>query len=168
MQKKTIIIIIAIAVAVALAITGAIIWIVSSLKGGSSNNKGDMTISIDSKTASVGDTVKIPVRVKANKGFMAILLECEYDKNVLEYVSYDKGDFLTDYEVTNDNGVIKFMSLEDGDVDDNGVLVNLEFKAIGKSGDSSDLKLNIAEGNICNFDEQIVPVKTENGKVTVK
>ncbi len=173
MNKKTIIIIIAAVVAVALAITGAVIWIGSTLKDDGKTpsedlSKGDMTISVGTETAAKGSTVKVPVKITGNKGFMAVMLECAYDTNVLEYVTYDKGDFLTDYEVNNSNGVVKFMSLEDGDVDDNGVMVYLEFKVKGNSGDSSEIKLTINEGNICNYDEEILEVKTVNGKVTVK
>ena len=178
MNKKTLIIIISIAVAVALAITGVVVWVTKSLIGSDGNkgtnsgnnggSKGEMTISVDNVTASSGKTVKVPVRMSGNKGFMAVMLQCEYDKEVLEYVTYDKGDFLTDYEVNASNGVVKFLSLEDGDVDDDGVMVYLEFKVKGKSGASSDIKLVMDEGSICNYDEEILEVKTVNGKVTVK
>lgn len=160
MKKKIVIIIVAVVLALALLITGAILLLKSLFNS-------DMVITVGDTTASVGDTVKIPVKISGNKGFMAMLIDFEYDTEVLKYKSYQKGDFLTDYELSDNNGNLKFMNLESNDVDDNGVLLYLEFEVISDKASSTEIKLNIGENSICNYNEEIIEAKSENGTVKI-
>ena len=177
-KKKKIIIISAISVAVLAVIITAIILLSSffDFSGKKPNDSsivngeyavqdGDAVFTVGSAEGSKGDIVKIPVKISNNPGFMASLMSFKYDNNVLEYIGYEKGDFLEDYEFSNKEGVLKFLGLEENDVSDNGLLFNLKFEIIADSG-KSDIKLEIDD--VINYNEQIIKTANENGKITVK
>ena len=163
-MKKNVIIIAAVVLAVAIIAVGAI-FVIPAITGGKNSTP---VIKVGSETVSSGKTVKVPVTISENPGFMAILLEFEYDTKLLKYVNYSEGSFLDDYNISEKDGVIKFLSLGDKDIKKNGEIVYLEFEAIGAAGSEAEIKLNLAEGSICNFDEEVIKGKAENGKITIK
>lgn len=60
---------------------------------------------------------------------MGFLIDFEYDANALEYLSTDKGELLTDCTAAEaGSGKIKLVSVEDKDVEKDGVLAYLNFK----------------------------------------
>lgn len=163
-MKKKIIIIIAAIVAVAL-IAVAAIFVLPAITGGKGTTP---VITVGSETASTGKTVKVPVEISQNPGFMAILLDFEYDTSALKYVNYSEGKVVEDYNISEKDGVIKFLSLADKDVKKNGTILYLEFEVIGDKGSETEIKLNLAEDSICNFNEEIIKGETVNGKITIK
>ena len=171
MSKKNLIIIIS-SVAAGLILLGALgIWLAHIFKSGNgSAGKGDTpVISVGSVTASPGKTVKIPVNFKNNPGAMGFFIEFEYDANVLEYLSTDKGELLTDCTAAEaGSGKLKLVSVEDGDVKKDGTLAYLNFKIKDGASGSSEIKAICGENSVCNYDEKAISVKTENGTVTVK
>ena len=167
-MKKKVVIIAAVVVAIALLITGAVLFLPSLLNfDGKDNSSGDTVITVGEVSGKSGDTVKVPVKISGNPGFMACLLEFDYDTESLKYVDYKKGDFLKDYEIAEDNGKIRFISVEDGDTKENGVILYLNFEILDDAK-TSEIKLTLPENSICNFDEEVITAKSENGKVTVK
>lgn len=172
MSKKNLIIIIS-SVAAGLVLLGALgVWLVHTFKSGNGSaagNGGTPVISVGSVTASPGKTVKIPVNFKNNPGAMGFFIEFEYDANVLEYLSTDKGELLTDCEVAKaEDGKLKLVSVEDSDVKKDGTLAYLNFKIKDGASGSSEIKAICGENSVCNYDEKAISVKTENGTVTVK
>ncbi len=124
---------------------------------------------IGTPTASKGETVKVPVKVTKNPGFMAILLSFEYDPDVLKYKGYSKGNVINDYQVENTGSAIKFMSLSNGDVKKDGTLLNLEFEVISDKPQTSPIKFNTpSNGGIMNMSEKYVDAKNIDGAVIVK
>lgn len=172
-KKKLILIIVASVLALAVVITGAVLLAKSFFKGSSdsgsegSATKSSITVSVGTAEGEVGSTVKIPVSCSDNPGFMAIVGDIVYDNAKLKYVGYEKGDFLTDYSFNDKGGVLTFLSVEDGDVKDNGVLFNLKFEIIAEDSGKTDVKVVIEEDEICNMNEELIPVVCKNGSVTI-
>lgn len=182
-MKKKIIIISAIAVVVIGAIIGSTVLLVSLFSAeknatssvqevsGSEDTyaeqKGDAKFTVGTASGAKGDIVKIPVSIDNNPGFIASLMNFQYDNTVVKYIGYEKGDFLTDYEFADNNGVLKFLNLEEGDKDvkNNGLLFNIKFEILKDSAET-DIKLNIED--VINYDEQNIKTAVTNGKITAK
>lgn len=166
MNKKKLIIIIS-AVVAGLVLIGALTaYLVSIFKSG--GNGGEPVISVGSVSAEAGKNIRVPVSFKANPGAMGFLLEFEYDTEVLEFISAENGELLTDCEATADeSGTIKLISVENEDVKRDGVLTYLNFKIKAEAEGKTEIKLICGENSVCNYNEEIVSVKAENGTVTV-
>ena len=171
-NKKTIIIITASVLAAVALIAGLTVWLVNVFKSDdksvSSGKSGDAVITVESVSEKVGKNIKIPVKFTGNPGAMGFFLQFEYDTEALEYLNFEKGELLTDCEVSEQDGTLKLVSVEDNDITKDGVMVYLNFKIKDNATGMSEIKLICDENSVCNYDEQSVPVKTENGKVTVK
>lgn len=171
-NKKTIIIITASVLAAVALIAGLTVWLVNVFKSDdksvSSGKSGDAVITVESVSEKAGKNIKIPVKFTGNPGAMGFFIQFEYDTEALEYLSFEKGELLTDCEVSEQDGTLKLVSVEDNDITKDGVMVYLNFKIKDNATGRSEIKLICDENSVCNYDEQSVPVKTENGKVTVK
>ena len=171
-NKKTIIIITASVLAAVALIAGLTVWLVNVFKSDdksvSSGKSGDAVITVESVSEKAGKNIKIPVKFTGNPGAMGFFLQFEYDTEALEYLSFEKGELLTDCEVSEQDGTLKLVSVEDNDITKDGVMVYLNFKIKDNATGRSEIKLICDENSVCNYDEQSVQVKTENGKVTVK
>ncbi|MGN0492462.1 MAG: cohesin domain-containing protein [Acutalibacteraceae bacterium] len=169
MSKKKIIAIVAAAVAAIALIAGLGVYLTSVFSSDGGAAKSDKpTITVGSVSGEVGKTVEVPVKFTGNPGAMGFFLQLEYDSESLEYISFEKGDLLTDCEVSGGGGNIKLISVEEGDVKKDGTLVKLTFKVReGASGDC-ELKLICDENSVCNYDEESIAVTAQSGKITVK
>lgn len=89
----------------------------------------DGTITIDTQTAAVGDSVIVPIRIKNNPGIMAITVSVTYDRNALSYEKYIRG-YLSDYTVADhqDKSYIRLVNCEQNNRSDNGIMVSFQFK----------------------------------------
>lgn len=145
----------------------------SQQSGGSSpdtvppSNSGITTMTVGNVSAAKGSIVKVPVDVSSNQGFMGCFFKFNYNTQDLRYTGFKKTSLLTDYQVQETNGVIKFMTLENANVTKNGTLIYLEFEVIGNSGKTCPVLLTIDKTGIANKQEQYVPVKTAHGSVTI-
>ncbi len=166
MKKKVVIIIAAVVVSLAVLIAAAVMFLPSLFNEKVDSSSGTV-ISVGEVSGREGDTVKVPVKISGNPGFMACMFELEYDTKNLKYVDYKKGDFLKDYETADSDGKVRFISVEDGDTKENGVMVYLNFEILD-GAKTSEIKLNIPENSICNYNEEVITAKAENGKVKVK
>lgn len=172
MSKKNLIIIIS-SVAAGLVLLGALgVWLVHTFKSGNGSaagNGGTPIISVGSVSAETGKNIKVPVSFKGNPGAMGFFIEFEYNADALEYLSFEKGELLTDCEVAKaEDGKLKLVSVEDGDIKKDGNLAYLSFKVKDGASGSSEIKAICGENSVCNYDEKAISVKTENGTVTVK
>ena len=140
----------------------------SGCKGNKSKKPDDIEFSVASVEATTGSIVKVPVKVTKNPGFMACELNFEYDEKVLQYVSFEKGSLFSDILDSQSGGNIKLSIIGDGDVKDEGEIVFLKFKVIGEEKKDTEVKLNLKEDSICNYDEILLSGKAENGVVTIK
>lgn len=169
MSKKKLIIIISIVVAVALAIAGTTILLINlfsdgSAKANSGKSNGPALITVGSVEGSKGDIVKVPVEISNNPGIGAEMFTFTYDSTAVKYIGYEKGDVLSDYEFSDNNGTLKFLGLEDGDVDKNGTMFTLKFEILDKKGSDIEITVN----DIINYDEQSIENTAKGGKIKVK
>lgn len=89
----------------------------------------DGTITIDTQTAAVGDSVIVPIRIENNPGIMAITVSVTYDRDALSYEKYIRG-YLSDYTVADhqDKSLIRLVNCEQRNRNDNGIMVSFQFK----------------------------------------
>lgn len=167
MNKKKLIIIISSAVG-GLVLIGALVIGLLSLFKSEGKSSGEPIISVGSVSAAAGKNIRVPVSFKANPGAMGFLLEFEYDTEALEFISAENGELLTDCETAENSGSIRLVSVENEDVTRDGVLAYLNFKIKEGASGKNEIKLICDENSVCNYDEETVAVKTENGTVTVE
>lgn len=161
-KNKKAIIISASAIVVAIAIVLVIIGLNGGLKFYSSP-----TIVVEDVKAKVGSTIKVPVKVYKNPGVMAYMINFEYDTTVLQYVDYEKGDFLTDYNFSTNNGTLTFVNLENSDVAKNGTMFYIKFKVLKTDKEATEITINLPEGSAGNSKEELVNFAGENGTVKI-
>ena len=168
MSKKKIIVIVAAAVAAIALFAGLGVYLSSVFSSDGDSKSGKAAITVGSVSGEVGKTVRVPVKISDNPGAMGFFLQFEYDDEALEYISFEKGDLLTDCEVSGGNGSLKLISVEENDVKKDGTLVYLTFKVrVGASG-NSEIKLICGENSVCNYNEESIAINAVNGKISVK
>ncbi len=173
MKKKNVAILVA-AIAVGLAvILAAAAVLVHISKGKNKNNdvvkpaSGTAVIAIENVEAEAGKTVRVPITITDNPGFMGMLLQLQYDSDVLEYINIEQNGLFTDCDASDANGVVTLVDLENGDITGSGTLVYVNFKVKKGASGTSDLTLNIDENGVCNYEEKVIPCKAQNGVVTI-
>ena len=132
------------------------------------SKKADVTVSVGSAEAKVGDTVKLPVTIKGNPGIMALLIDFKFDSESLQFVGFEKGKIFSDYETSDAKGVVRLMCVENEDVKGDGELVTLEFKVIGDKSAKTEVSVALEDNSLCNYDEELIPAKGEKGTVKIK
>ena len=123
---------------------------------------------IPDATVSKGAKFKLPVKVVNNPGFMGLQMSFDYDTSVLKYTGYKKGELLSPAEIDENNGTIKILAIENGDVKKDGSILYLEFEVISDTTKQTELKVNIAENGAANQSEEYVKYSSQNGKITIK
>ena len=130
--------------------------------------KANVTISVGSAEAKVGDTVKLPVTIKGNPGIMAMLIDFKFDSECLQFVGFEKGKIFSDYETSDAEGVVRLMCVENEDVKGNGKIITLEFKVTSDKSKETEVSVALEDNSLCNYDEELIPAKGKNGKVKIK
>lgn len=162
MNKKTVIGIICIAVAVVIVAVGAVLLL---SKGGVISSAP--TITVENAKGNKGDVVSVPVKISGNPGFMAMMVDFEYDKDALKYIGYDEGNVISNYQFAEDEGKVKMLNLEDADTKKNGTLLSLKFEILTDNSQDSEVKVVAGDDSVCNSQEELIKVKTKNGKITL-
>lgn len=138
----------------------------STSKPTTSSEKAE--IKVGTVSGKKGKTVRVPVTIESNPGIMAMLIDFEYDKEVLAYKGYSKGNVLSDYEFSDKNGKLSFLCVESKDVKETGDLFYIEFEIKSDKVKETPVKIKISDQSISNWDEQFVLAKTTDGKVKIK
>ncbi len=128
----------------------------------------DCTISAGAASGSKGKTVRVPVSIAANPGIMAMIFDIEYDSSLLKYSGYSKGNVLSDYEFSENKGKLTFLNVEQNNITKNGNLFFLEFEILSDKAQDCEIKISVRDDGFCNYDEQLIGVKSKNGKITIK
>ena len=168
MSKKKIIVIVAAAVAAIALFAGLGVYLRSVFSSDGDSKSGKTAITVGSVSGEVGKTVRVPVKISDNPGAMGFFLQFEYDDEALEYISFEKGELLTDCEVSGGNGSLKLISVEENDVKKDGTLVYLTFKVLGGASGNSEIKLICDENSVCNYNEESIAINAVNGNISVK
>lgn len=167
-KKKLIIIIVAAVLAVALLAVGTV-YTVKYIK----ENVGDSILSLESKTALAGDTIKLSFTISKNHGLWGGQIVINYDADNLTFVSCANGVVFDECEANATDGgklmvLVTQSDLENTDADGVVATLNFEIKDSAAKGDY-DIEFS-TDTNLCDIDEPedlIVPL-FENGKITVK
>lgn len=118
-----------------------------------------------------GDEVTVPVTISNNPGISTFFFVVEYDAENLMFVSADKGEILTSGTFTpvNDSKKGK-ISLPwfttDGDITENGVIMNLTFKICETANGDYDLTVRYLSQDISNETYMQVDCNVTNGKIS--
>lgn len=131
-------------------------------------DKGNVTIgNFEGKT---GDVIDVPIKLSENPGILAGMFIFEYDSKALEYVDYEQGDILDEYEVNATAGkvacVISSSALEDSKK--NGTIITLQFKVKDGAAKGDYIIKYSDESQISNLNEEWIKPQISDGKITVK
>lgn len=130
--------------------------------------KSDITISIGSAEAKVGDTVKLPVSIKGNPGIMAMQIDFKFDSECLQFVGFEKGKIFSDYETSDSKGIVRLITVENENVKGDGDILTLEFKVTGDKSKSTDVSIDLEKSQFCNYDEELFSAECKSGTVKIK
>lgn len=126
----------------------------------------DGHITVDTVSASGGDSVIIPIRIEDNPGIMAITVSLTYDKDALEYEKFYRG-YLKDYTVVDhpDKGIVRFVNCESGNRDDNDIMISLQFKVKeDAAGGLHKVSVSYKSGDFCDWSlKKLMPEITSGG-----
>ena len=130
-------------------------------------DKGNVTIgNFEGKT---GDVIDVPIKLSENPGILAGMFIFEYDSKALEYVDYEQGDILDEYEVNATAGkvacVISSSALEDSKK--NGTIITLQFKVKDGAAKGDYIIKYSDESQISNLNEEWIKPQISDGKITV-
>lgn len=123
------------------------------------------SISIESISSSVNETVNISVSVSGNETLSAIEGTISYDSDKLEFIRLESNstltetfDFIEGFEPTRGN--INFAGISSSGIQSEGALFNLQFRV-------KDTSTGIATIQISRIDGDLVDFQIQNGGITV-
>ena len=118
----------------------------------------------------VGDEVTVPVTISNNPGISTFFFVIEYDAKSLTFVSADEGEILTSGTFTpvNDsvNGELSLPWFTvDGDITEDGVLMNLTFKISESAKGDFELTVRYLPQDIADATYTQIDCNVTNGKI---
>ena len=126
---------------------------------------------LDSKKASSGQEVSVPVRVEKNPGVIGVEITVKYDANVLEWVSVEPGEYgtLGEYDLAVGQPLAWFANDERADVTQDGVFVTLVFRVKDSVKEGQTVvTLLYDEDNVFNARMENVAFGVVPGTITVE
>ena len=119
----------------------------------------------------VGDEVTVPVTISNNPGISTFFFVVEYDMKGLTFVSADEGEILTSGTFTpvNDsvNGELSLAWFTvDGDIAEDGVLMNLTFKISESAKGDFELMVRYLPQDIADATYTQIDCNVTNGKIS--
>ena len=129
-------------------------------------------IEADTVEAHVGDTVRVPVRIRNNPGIAALSLNISYDTAKLKLLGAEDGgilgksSFLAGNDLTAVPYTLNWDSLGTVNNTGNGIVAALEFEVLAEGSASVILELNQSSTFDMNFEE--VGFVTVNGTVSAE
>lgn len=166
MKKNQVIILVS--VLAGLLVIAGTAFLLLHKKGGADNPGGTPTISVGTVSAKPGDTVKVPIKYTGNPGTAGVLFEIEYDAGALKYLAADRGDIIPDCEVSGGDGKLSLIAVANGDTDKDGTLAYLNFKVNEGASGETEIRINMDENAVCNYEEEVIKVTAQNGKIVIE
>lgn len=134
----------------------------------------DLTVSVESKNASAGETVKVAVSLKNNPGIVGMTLKLTYNESAMTLTAVDKGSALGEMTFTTPKDLssgcklpwdAEFVTPEDAS---NGEILILTFR-ISATAAAGDYPVSVTTvGDIVDNDLMPVTAVLRNGKITIK
>lgn len=134
----------------------------------------DLTISVENKNGSAGETVKVAVFLKNNPGIVGMTLRLTYDESAMMLTAVDKGSALGEMTFTKPKDLSSGCKLPwdaefvtPGDESDGEILI-LVFK-ISETAAAGSYSVSLSTvGDIIDNDLMPVTAVLRNGKITIK
>lgn len=122
-------------------------------------------LSVESKTATAGSTVTVPVRLQNNPGVTGFMLQIDYDSSKLELLRATSGTSFSGMEINASNPVrVLWTSSSQKNVTGTGTVLELTFRV--KNGVSGQAQIKVTPGDAENASGN-VSMNTVSGTVTV-
>jgi len=113
-------------------------------------------------SAQPGDEISVDIVIRDNPGVMVMVLGIDYDSACLEYIGYEDGIF-TGWEV-----FTNAVWIGDSNLDSDGTILTLKFKVIDNASPcSTKIAVTYEEGDIANYDEEIIMPEIVPGGVEI-
>lgn len=149
-------------------IIGLIVLIfVFSLSFNMKAKAAEPTIAVSNvKKAEAGDKVNVDFTFQDNPGIAAFSITVEYDDSALELEEIKHSGISSGTWMISDNNISWFSF---GDSKYNGKFATAVFNVKdGASAGKSKVTISYQKGNICNFDEEIVNFKIQDGSINIE
>ena len=125
-------------------------------------------VSVSDTQANTGDQIDIPINITNALKVGSMDIDFVYDPDVLSVVSVNKGTLTSNSMLqtnTATEGVIKIGIIDSSGINGNGSIAVINFKVIGKDGDTS--KLDLSNVEVSDVNATWIPVTTEDATFTV-
>ncbi|PXF62186.1 MAG: hypothetical protein C4B59_00830 [Candidatus Methanogaster sp.] len=140
------------------------------------NNTGSITVMVDTTITSVsiadvtaepGDTVTVPIMVNDMTDYGAGTINIAYDPSVVHVtnVTSSPDSEVLAFNPDNVAGLTRISALNTDGASGNFVFANVEFTAVGSSGDSTQLNLDVV--TLYDTSYNAIPTIVNNGSLTI-
>ena len=124
---------------------------------------GAPKLTVSTENARVGNEVTLNVSTANNPGIMAMILGIDYDNSALEFIGPEDAGF----KGWKYAGNLVWLGSDDDSYD--GTIVKLRFKVLDSAENGlSEVKVTFGDGDICNYDEEIIDFAVQGGGVNIK
>lgn len=133
---------------------------------------GSPEISVTSANVSIGDNVKVDVKINNNPGIASYKLKLNFDRTKFTPVSIYGREITSNIQQPGvDLSSLSYVSavwVNESDSNTDGVLFSVEFKAISAAEATAPLTLSYTEGEICNQNLEDVNPVLLGGVITIQ
>lgn len=134
-----------------------------------------ITVSVSSVNVNAGDVFPVQLMISENSQMSGAVIDINYDKAQLEFVSADSGAILNkDAQVSINNidgekGCVRFAYMDaSSNVTAGGALANIQFRALENSQGKTELSVSISNaGDFVRNDLSKIAYNTENGVINI-
>lgn len=139
--------------------------------------KNPVELKLTNTTVYADDEFEIKVFISDNSQLSGAVIDLQYDANMLEFISGDKGGIVDESAMVSIKGVsensaykyVRFTYLSPNSaITSEGILFSVKFKALPNAEGQSDIKISIpSAGDFVNSDAEKIAYKIENSKVKI-
>lgn len=134
-----------------------------------------ITISIQNEKVYAGDTFTVNVFISDNSQVSGAVIDINYDKNMLEFVSAKEGGILDTKATTsirninNDKAYVRFAYMSgSSSIDAEGILFTVTFKALETAKGKTNLEITIPNpADFVNNNLEKIEYKVENAEISI-
>ena len=134
-----------------------------------------VTISLQNEKVYAGDTFTVNVFISDNSQVSGAVIDINYDKNMLEFVSAKEGGILDTKATTsirninNDKAYVRFAYMSgSSSIDAEGILFTVTFKALETAKGKTNLEITIPNpADFVNNNLEKIEYKVENAEISI-
>ncbi len=134
-----------------------------------------VTLSIQNEKVYAGDTFTVNVFISDNSQVSGAVIDINYDKNMLEFVSAKEGGILDTKanisirNIKNDKSYVRFIYMSGSSaIDSEGILFTVTFKALETAKGKTNLEITVPNpADFVNSSLEKLEYKTDNAEIVV-